>query len=89
MYSSVLYSDRTITDDGKMLSERTRRLLADMRQLCHSRKITQRELAERLGTSPLMVSEWFKGRSLPMREHVLAMREMLRKKQRRYRNRGE
>ena len=85
----MLYSDQTTTDRGKVFAERTRRLLAELRQLCHSRRVTQKEVAQRLGVSPLLVSEWFKGQSRPMSGQVLALREMLRKKRRRYRNMGE
>lgn len=63
-----------------MSAERTQRLIAEVKLWCEEHQIKQVELAQSLGVSPQLVTEWIKGRKHPTGEQALAMLELIKSK---------
>ena len=57
-------------------------LVQEVMEWCESNGVKQVELANMLGVSKQLVTEWVKGRRFPLGEEVLAMQEFLRNKPR-------
>jgi DNA-binding transcriptional regulator YiaG len=66
-----------------MSPERIARLLSDVVSWCKKNRYTQVELAQALGVSPQLVTEWKKGRAQPTGEQALHMQELIKTKPKR------
>lgn len=58
---------------------RTSHFVEEVKRWCRQNKVSQAELARRLGVSRALVTEWFKGRRFPVGEQILHLQELMRK----------
>jgi len=77
----VLFSSQMISPeiyDVRVSNGRTTKFLAEVKRWLKKSGIKQTDLAEILGVSPQLITDWFKGRKFPVAEETLHLQELMR-----------
>ncbi len=65
-----------------VVGKRTKEIIKRIQPWCTERGVRQQDLAQMLGVSPQLITEWIKGRKEPMGEQILHLLEILNSKTR-------
>jgi DNA-binding transcriptional regulator YiaG len=72
-----LQRDSTLYYVNRVAAERTKQLIERVKTWCIAHEVKQRELADKLGVSRQLVTEWFAFRKKPTSEHTLTLLGLL------------
>ena len=72
-----LQRDSTLYYVNRVAAERTKQLIEGVKTWCIAHEVKQRVLADKLGVSRQLVTEWFAFRKKPTSEHTLTLLGLL------------